>query len=138
MTDATHMQLVFRLGGMGFVLPIGDLVEVRETVSPAPVAETAGDSPGTPEVIDLRCQFGLPGPAGADGPLLVLCGRCGPWMLPVDCVEGIFPAGEFTLRPLPELLSITEPGPCRELALWREEALQACQALELEAFGREG
>lgn len=137
MTDAAHMQLVFRLGGMGFVLPIGDLVEVRDTVSPAP-ADPAGDSSGPPEVFDLRSQFGLPGPAGAEGPLLVLCGRRGPWMLSVDRVEGIFPAAEFTLRPLPELLSRTESGPCRELALWREEALQACQALELEAFGREG
>jgi purine-binding chemotaxis protein CheW len=138
MTDATHMQLVFRLGGMGFVLPIGDLVEVREAVIPAPASDPAGESPETPEVIDLRSRFGLPGPGMADGPLLVLCGRCGPWMLPVDCVEGIFPASEFTLRPLPELLSRTEPGPCRELAMWREEALQACQALELEALGREG
>ena len=135
MTDSAQMQLVFRLAGIGFVLPIGDLVEVRE----AATATGAGlvDDAGEPmELTDLRTRLGLPAAKPTRGPLLVLCGRSRPWVLAVDSVEGIFPGGDFSMRPLPALLAREAPGTFRELAVWREEPLQVCNALQLEQLGR--
>jgi len=135
MTDSVQMQLVFRLAGIGFVLPIGDLVEVREaaTATGAGVVDDAGDPMA---LTDLRARLGLPAAKPTHGPLLVLCGRSRPWVLAVDSVEGIFPGGDFSMRPLPALLAREAPGTFRELAVWREEPLQVCNALQLEQLGR--
>ena len=135
MTESADMQLVFRLAGRGFVLSIGDVVEIREAAASATDAMPC-DAAGVPlEVIDLRLRLELP-EAASGSSLLVLCGLSGPWALPVDSVAGIFPGTEFTLEPLPALLQREPPGPFRDAAIWRGEPLLVCHALQLEALGR--
>ena len=130
MTDSAEMHLVFRLGGIGFVLPIDDLVEIREATPETP-AGVAGDEP---LLVDLRCALGLSQANSAGGARVVLCGNPKPWMLQVEHIDGIFPASEFDYRPLPELLWREALPPFQWLALWRGEVLQACRALQLEQF----
>ena len=135
MTESADMQLVFRLAGRGFVLSIGDVVEIREAVAlGADIAPR--DAAGEPlEVMDLRprLELSLAAPCSS---LLVLCGEAGPWALPVDGVDGIFPGVDFALESMPVLLQREPVGPFREVAIWREELLLVCHALQLEALGR--
>lgn len=145
MTETVSMKLVFRVGGVGFSLPIDDLVEIQEGLgaSESPVAESpvsqVGVLPfrgGTLPVFDLRPVLGLPlEPSGAEWPtVLVLCGREGMWGGVVDRVEGIFADSNFSFRPLPPLLQRQVPLPYDGLWLWREEPLHACSALALETM----
>lgn len=128
MTDSADMQLVFRLAGVGFALPIDDLVEIRE-------AGNFGEAGDAPERLDLAAGLGLEAPVSG-GALLVLCGEAGPWMTAVERIEGIFPAGDLRYLSMPPLLQRDVTLPFEVLALWRQEPLHVCRALQLERFGR--
>ncbi|AMV72966.1 hypothetical protein JCM30471_36100 [Desulfuromonas carbonis] len=130
MTDSAEMNLVFRLGGIGFVLPIDDLVEIREATPETPAA-VAGDES---LLVDLRRPLGLSQANTDAGARVVLCGNPQPWILYVEHIDGIFPASEFEHRPLPELLWRDVLPTFQRLALWRGEVLQACRAPQLEQF----
>lgn len=149
MTDLSSMQLVFRLAGIGFALPVDQLVEVCEV--PTSRMEYAVGETGSRTrarfnhretmltVFALAPALGL---AERFRPeegqvVLVLCGRTGFWGVVVDAIEGIFPVREFVLHPLPKLLERETPLPFERLLLWREEPLLGCEALLLEAFLRE-
>ena len=130
MTDSAEMHLVFRLAGIGFVLPIDDLVEIREATATEPSAVAGAES----GVVALHGAFELVAADATAGAQVVLCGHQKSWVLQVDGIDGIFPGGEFDHRPLPELLQRDRVLPCRHLALWRGELLHACRALQLEPF----
>jgi chemotaxis signal transduction protein len=149
MTDPSSMQLVFRLAGIGFALPVDQLVEVCEVPISRmeyEVGETGARTRGRFNhretlltVFALAPALGL---ADRFRPevgqvVLVLCGRAGFWGVVVDAIEGIFPAREFAPHPLPKLLERETPLPFERLLLWREEPLLGCEALLLEAFLRE-
>jgi len=131
MTDSAEMHLVFRLGGIGFVMPIDDLVEIREATPAAPAAVASDE----PLPVDLPRALGLAPAHIEGGARVVLCGNSKPWVLQVEHIDGIFPAREFDHRPLPELLWRDVLSPFKHLAIWRGEVLQACRALQLEQFG---
>lgn len=139
MTDPGRMRLVFRLGGVGFSLPVQDLIEIREEVADAldrsaadPAAQVLGalsHRGGSIPVRDLGRRLELPAPFPEEAPvLLVLTGEDGCWGVLVDRVEGIFPTSEFDTRPVPPLLVRQESLPYTHLDLWRGEPLVHCEA----------
>lgn len=143
MMNSVRMKLVFRLGGIGFALPVQDLVEIRE--DPGGVLDLSASEPSTPVVghlmhrgetipiHDLREALGLsPSPVAEGSIVLVLDGGTGAWAVTADRVEGIFPMEEFESRPLPLLLIRREPLPYTHLDLWRDEPLVLCEARRLE------
>lgn len=140
MDGASGMKLVFRLAGIGFSLPIADLLEIRDDLAAA--LDCSAADPDTLllgrlswrgaaiPVRDLGGRFGL---AGAAAPVaLVLAGVDGAWAVAVDRVEGMFPAAEFLPRALPALLEGRRPMPCDRCDLWRGEPLLSCAAAALE------
>ena len=137
------MKLVFRLHGVGFSLPVEDLVEIRE--KDADRLDRSAADPGihllgtvahrgdTILVRDLHSRMALPLPASHEPlPLLVLVGAAGPWAGLVEEVRGIFPAKEFLPRPVPFLLSRPKRQPFGWLDIWRDEPLVACSSEGLE------
>lgn len=143
MIDSTGMKLVFRLHGVGFALPLGDLIEVGEGLSgllrPLVAAE-ASAAVGMIEhrgveipLLDLGAclDFAAVDLAGVDD-FLVLAGADHPWALAVDQVVGVFPAPEFTLLPAPVWYFRESGRPFRVLTVWREEPLILCEALPFE------
>ncbi len=138
MGPAQSMRLVFRLDGIGFSLPIADVVEVRANVEswvwqpPTGTGEVAqGQIPFRGEMVDvydLRPAFGLP-PREREDRLtaLVVYGREGGLALLVDTVEGIFAWDEFELREIPPLLCRETQDLYREVAVWRDEPLVNCE-----------
>ena len=137
MTDTANMQLVFRLGGMGFVLPIDDLVEIREADAPPGAGNGGDDRRGAPRTAGPGRAFGLADPAPAGGALLVFLRR----PVALDTMGGAasrasFRKPTFAACPCRSCCWRDFPLPFEGLALWREEPLHACRALQLERFGR--
>lgn len=142
MVGAEEMKLVFRLGGVGFALPIAQLLEIVEgelcsavTVA-APASREAESIFRRGDAIRLR-DLGqrlelIPG-APETGSVLVLTGADGPWGVRVDAVDGIHPGDEFVVRMAPSWMFRSELWPFRNLLLWRGQPLVQVDALELEA-----
>ncbi|ALC15906.1 chemotaxis signal transduction protein [Desulfuromonas soudanensis] len=133
------MKLVFRIAGVGFSLPLENLIEVREGMdgvgkippSASDRLELRGDFI---PLRDLRRRLALPDFSAARGNLkaLILAGSDGPWGILVDRVEGIFSLAEFKPKPLPLAFGGIESRPYDRLELWRDEPLVVCDVLRLE------
>lgn len=139
MFDAERMKLVFRLGGSGFSLPVDHLVEIlqgaREWLDRSEADDAQGllghvaQRGGRMPVYSLGRRLGLETPsAQPDLSLLVLSGHNGHWGLPVDAVDGIYPAESFSYLPLPELLLAPLGHLYQGLDLWQGELLVAGDA----------
>lgn len=143
MASAEEMRLVFRLGGVGFALPISQLLEIVEpaatrdasfaTATPGPQAGLFHRGEWLP-LRDLSRRLDLvPRVTSEAMTVLALTGADGPWCLQVDAVAGIHPAAGFVARPAP--VWMFQPGrwPFRRLLLWRGEPLVQVEVSELEA-----
>lgn len=138
------MMLVFRLGGVGFVLSVEQLIEVRETArgwldtSQADVtAGVAGHIPHRGQVVPLRNlarRLGISGDTafGEVLHLLVLVGADGPWCIAVDRVEGVFSAHDFILLETPSLPFVEDLWPFSQFAIYHGEPLLFVDPLDLE------
>lgn len=144
MTGSDGMKLIFRLGGIGFSLPIEGLLEIRDDAADTLDRSTAdatalllGHLPGRGAAVpvrDLGTRLGLDVPFGEGTVVLVLTGETGVWGIAADRVEGIFPAAEFLSRLLPPLLIGRQPLPCTHCDLWRGEPLLSCDSGALESW----
>lgn len=129
MTEPLPMCLVFRLGGIGFAVPVGMVEELLADADVQQYRDTGrldyrGVSIGH---FDLAGRLGLPSAkVPSVGPLLVLKGRDKPRAVLVEKVEGVFPGSQFQRHAVPPLLSLQGPLPYRHLLLWREEPLVYC------------
>lgn len=141
--DVERKKLVFRLGGMGFSLPIEALLEIREGAggwidrsAGVPDEHLLGELRGRDgrlPVFDLRGLFHTVASSDADSlVVLVLYGLDGPWGGVADSIEGIFPAGEFTSRSLPLPFRGEGDLPYGSLDFWRGEALVALRVGDLD------
>jgi len=144
MADAGGMKLVFRLGGVGFALPVRDLIEVAEV----PVAQLEAGSGDDAAYMDgwllrrgeavplfnlaRRLRLSVPAATG-QLTVIVMAGADGPWSIVVERIEGIFPGGEFVLVPVAEWMFQRASWPFERLALWREQPLIHCESLALES-----
>jgi len=140
MSTAASKRLVFRLAGIGFSLAIKDLLEIIEA-GEGVLDETAADADlGLLGLIafrdeaiylhDILAQFGLVSDA-ASRLYLVVVGGDGAWALPVEKIEGIFPAAEFRSLGVPPLLAAA-PLPFSRLDLWRGEPLVGFEPMAVE------
>lgn len=126
MTAPVPMCLVFRLGGIGFALPVEIVEEVyaegTDDGSCAP-AEWLYRGVRIPRV-DLGARFGLlPESLGLLGPVLILKGAEVPLAVRVEKIEGVFPQASLGSCPVPPLLTQLGSLPYRQLLLWRDQPL---------------
>ncbi|BCR04399.1 hypothetical protein DESUT3_14680 [Desulfuromonas versatilis] len=144
MADTVGLKLVFRISGIGFALPIGSLVEIREEVQgwldrseAAPERGLLGRLPHRGEMIpvrDLRMGFRLPQSEPQPGELLlVLAKGVHRWGILADAIEGIFPDAEFRVHPLPWLLASQDSMPYGRVVVRKGEPLVLCEPDMLEA-----
>jgi chemotaxis signal transduction protein len=145
MTGMSDKRLVFRIAGVGFALSLEDLVEIRE--AGAGVLDRSAADPEMAllglldyrdeaiHAINIRQKIGLPAPESFETAYVVVNGSEGVWAMPVDKVEGIFPAEEFRTLEVPLLLRINAELPYQSIQVWRSEPLVSCEPLALERFG---
>ncbi|PLY03868.1 MAG: hypothetical protein C0623_00525 [Desulfuromonas sp.] len=148
MTEVADKRLVFRIAGVGFVLSLEDLVEIREAG-----AGVLDRSAADPEIgllgllayrdeaihaINIRHRVGLPVPEAYETAYIVVNGSDGAWAMPVDKIEGIFSAEEFVLHEVPLLLRMNGDLPYQSLHLWRSEPLIGFEPLAIEQAGGAG
>jgi purine-binding chemotaxis protein CheW len=132
MAGSAEMKLVFRLAGLGFSLPVNQLVEIvdlekKPTVSrkkdapPLPQADFRGDKIS---VVNVAEQLGLKAsPAKGSLTMLVLHGELGSWGALVDSIEGIRPDGEFQELTLSPFFSLGGAQLYDKIDVWRDEPL---------------
>ncbi len=133
MADSVQMKLIFRLDGIGFSLPVNDLMEIREI--PATLIDRSkadserlveGSAPyreGSIPIVRIADRLGLQGKGGENRVVLVLSGSEGPWGAVVDRVEGVFSEKEFLTLPLVPIFMHHGQKAYEELVLWRGEPL---------------
>lgn len=144
------MMLIFRLGGVGFVLSVENLIEVRDTVrgwvdgaQVDPTCGVVGSIPHRGQSIALRSlatrlEMLQVDPHSDVLHLLVLVGSDGPWCIAVDHVEGVFPESAFVLMKMPVLPFVEKGWPFEQYAVWRGEPLLYVDPLDLEWRWRKG
>jgi len=148
MTGMADKKLVFRIAGVGFALSLEFLVEIREAG-----AGLLDRSAADPEIgllgllayrdeaihaINVRQKVGLPAPESFEEAYIVVNGSDSVWALPVDKVEGIFPAEDFETHEVPLLLGMHGSLPFQSLLLWRSEPLINFEPFAIEGFGDAG
>lgn len=129
MTPPLPMCLVFRLGGIGFAMPIEVIEEVHTAGADRQDHDTAELVYRGMRIpcLDLAARFGLPAlPATAAAPVLIVKAQEMYWVVRVDHVEGVFPGDLFEIYPLPPLLSLQVELPYRHLLLWHGQPLVYC------------
>lgn len=131
MTGSAEMKLVFRLGGIGFSLPVNLLVEIVE-LEKKPQVSRKKDAPSWPvvdfrgesiPVIDIAATFNLSTPTKDSLTMLVLHGELGRWGTLVHEVEGIRPRSEFAEKGLSPLFSLAGETLYDKIDIWRDEPL---------------
>ncbi len=145
MAGMSDKRLVFRIAGIGFALSLEDLVEIREAGAGVLDRSAADPEAGLLGLLDfhdeaihainVRQRVGLPAPERYEAAYVVVNGSDGAWAMPVDKVEGIFPAEEFRIYEVPLLLRMNAELPYQTLQIWRSEPLISCDPLALERFG---
>ena len=147
-TEIADKRIVFRIAGVGFVLSLEDLVEIREAG-----AGVLDRSAADPEIgllgllsyrdeaihaINVRQIIGLPAPESYETAYVVVNGSDGVWSFPVDKVEGIFSVEEFEIYEVPLLLRMNSSLPYQTLQVWRSEPLVSFEPQALERSGEAG
>ena len=132
MAGSAEMKLVFRLAGVGFSLPVNQLVEIVD-LEKKPTVSRKKDAPPLPQadfrgelisVVNIANQLGLKAAPARDSlTMLVLHGELGSWGALVDSIEGIRPDIEFKELILSPLFSLGGAQLYDKIDVWREEPL---------------
>ena len=147
-TEMADKRLVFRIAGVGFVLSLEDLVEIREAEAGVLDRSAADPEAGllgllayrdeAIHAINIRQRLDLPAPESFETAYIVVNGSDGVWAMPVDKVEGIFPAEDFIPHEVPLLLRMNGDLPYQALHLWRSEPMIGFEPLAMENPGGAG
>ncbi|PLX77276.1 MAG: hypothetical protein C0615_05445 [Desulfuromonas sp.] len=145
MRDMIDKKLVFRIAEVGFSLSLDDLVEIREAGAGVLDRSAADPEMGllglisyrdeAIHAINVRQRLGLPAPESFESAYVVVNGSDGVWALPVDKVEGIFPADQFRVCEVPLLLRMHSALPYQTIQVWHREPLVGFEPLALEQVG---
>ncbi len=139
MLDADHLRIVFSVHGIGFVMPVADLLAIRGVDEEDLTSEVqSADSFQTGSLVyretdvavyDLAALFSLTGKAvGDDVQLLIFAGADCPWAVRVDHVSGVVDAALFEFRDLPTHLFRDERIPYQQVALHKGQLLVSVDA----------
>lgn len=143
-TEADHLSIIFRVGGLGFVMPVAALMAIRdlEVLDSRAAEESFGPCQSgniqfqnvTIPVFDLMSFLQLPVTAPqAESRYLVFSGDECPWAIVVDRVDGLFPRTVFDEQGLPAYLFETGGAVYDSVAVRNGEPLVS---FEPEVLGR--
>ncbi|MDY6848322.1 MAG: chemotaxis protein CheW [Thermodesulfobacteriota bacterium] len=130
-----NMYLVFRIGVVGFCLPVSSLVEILDgSLLPGRRVDSILLRGTEVPVIDGQGWFECsPARGRTETKALVVAGAETNLALMVDAVDGIFPAKEFEIGDVPALLCECKRVRYRLLAFWRNEPLVVFDPNELDS-----
>ena len=142
MVDADRLRIVFRVNGIGVVMPVADLLAIRGSdedeltlSSDKKSALLLGsfsyrDAPVN--VYDLAALLGLDGlDASQKHKLLIFAGSDGPWAVPVEDVSGVVNVDEFRFQDLPDYLFADAVSPYHQVALYKDQLLVSTDATQV-------
>jgi purine-binding chemotaxis protein CheW len=144
MLESDHLRIVFRIAGIGFVMPVSDLLSIREAgddpvdcsmVNPdsLQLGELTFREVSTP-IRDIAGLFGLSWEGECDASrLLVFAGSDLPWALAVDHVEGVLAVEQLMFKDVGSYLFDQASQPYHQVALWQAEPLVCCETGQLDA-----
>lgn len=143
MVEAERLRIVFRVGGVGFVMPVADLLAIRGA-GEDPLSQPRS-SAGACQVgslvyrsvsiglYALTLLFGLPrDESSGDGHVLVFAGMDGPWAIRVDQVDGVKAVDQFVFQELPAYLFRDVNVPYHQVALHDGQLLVSVDAERLD------
>lgn len=133
-TEADHLCIIFRIGGIGFMMPVADLMAIRDPDDLSIDRSSnvfASSQVGSLQFQDLDVPvFGLSEmlclASAEDGPekrYLIFAGTECPWAIAVDRVEGVFKGAEFDCRELTSGLFEAGNAPYQAVAVYNGEPL---------------
>lgn len=150
MVDADQLRIVFHVDGVGFVMPVADLLAIRgqdeyvlavqeKSASPFQVGLMAYRGTDVP-VYTLASLFELTeADPHAKDHLLVFSGADCPWAVKVDHVDGVVDAAHFKYQDVPTYLFRDGEAPYSQVALYQSQLLISVGAETLaQAWSRSG
>ena len=150
MVDADRLRIVFRVNGVGVVMPVADLLAIRgsdEDELTLSTDKTSALQLGTfsyrdnaVNVYDLAALLGLGGfDPRQEHKLLIFAGCNGPWAVPVKDVSGVVNVGEFRFQDLPDYLFADVSCPYHQVALYQNQMLVSTDVNQVgDAWGQNG
>jgi chemotaxis signal transduction protein len=150
MVDADHLRIIFQVNGVGFVMPVADLLAIRDLGEAmlTPLAQPLDSFQlGTllyretaVTVYDLAQLFGLIADGHCEnGPLLIFSGSDYPWAVRVDQVSGVLDEEHFEFQELPAHLFYDAFVPYSQVALHDGRLLVSVDSRQIdEAWRRSG
>jgi hypothetical protein len=143
MVDADQLRIVFHVNGVGFVMPVTNLLAIR---GKGEDALTAVEQPGSPlqtgfmvyretdvAVYTLTSLFKLPETDSiVESQLLVFTGADYPWAVQVDHVTGVMASAQFKYQDVPVYLFREGGMPYHQVALCADQLLVSLSAENLD------
>jgi len=150
MVGADQLRIVFRVNGVGFVMPIADLMAIRgqdeyvlavqeKFASPFQIGLMVYREADVPVyALSLLFELTETDPHGKDH-LLVFSGADCPWAVKVDHVDGVVDAAHFKYQDVPTYLFRDEGAPYKQVAQYQGQLLISVGAETLgHAWSRSG
>lgn len=143
MVDADRLRIVFHVNGVGFVMPVADLLAIRGKGEDTLAAVEHSDSPLQSglmiyretdiAVYTLTSLFKLPeANSDLESHLLVFRGADYPWAMQVDHVSGVMDSAQFKYQDVPVYMFRDGGVPYHQVALYSDQLLVSVSAEELE------
>lgn len=143
MVDAAQLRIVFNVKGVGFVMPIANLLAIR---GKGEDTLTAMEQSGSPlqlgfmvyretdvAVYTLTALFELPeADSDVESQLLVFTGADCPWAVQVDHVTGVLDSAQFKYQDVPVYLFREGSMPYHQVALYADQLLVSISAEDLD------
>jgi hypothetical protein len=143
MVDADQLRIVFHVNGVGFVMPVTNLLAIR---GKGEDALTAVEQPGSPlqtgfmvyretdvAVYTLTSLFKLPETDSiVESQLLVFTGADYPWAVQVDHVTGVMASAQLKYQDVPVYLFREGGMPYHQVALCADQLLVSLSAENLD------
>jgi chemotaxis signal transduction protein len=149
MVDADRLRIVFKVNGIGVVMPVADLLAIRgsdEDELTLSSNKTSALQLGSfsyrdesVNVYDLAVLLGLGDfDASQEHKLLVFAGSHGPWAVPVNDVSGVVNVDDFRFQDLPDYLFADVFCPYHQVALYQDQLLVSIDVRQVGDAWRQG
>lgn len=143
MVDADQLRIVFYVNGVGFVMPVANLLAIRGKGEDALTAVEHHDSPlqagfmvyreTDVAVYTLTELFELlKTDSDVESQLLVFTGADSPWAIQVDHVTGVMDAAQFNYQDVPVYLLRESGLAYHQVALYADQLLVSISSENLD------